>query len=56
VVSEDELGEVRDAARRFLGSGPTSDRSVEGERLALMPYLTLVAFVPLAFLLWRRNL
>ena len=56
VFSEGELGDVRDAAQRFLGSGPTSERSLEGERLALMPYLTLVAFVPLGFLLWRRNL
>lgn len=56
VFSEDELGEVRVAAERVLGEGPTRRRSLEGERLALMPYVTLAAFVPLAFLLWRRNL
>ena len=56
IFSEDELGEVRDAAERFLGSGPTRGREFEGGRLALMPYVTLAAFLPLAFLLWRRNL
>jgi len=56
VFSEDELGEVRGAAERFLGSGPTRPRELRGERLALMPYVTLAAFLPLAFLLWRRNL
>lgn len=56
VFSEDELGDVREAAERILGSGPTRSRELGGERLALMPYVTLVAFLPLAFLLWRRNL
>jgi von Willebrand factor type A domain len=56
VFSEGELGEVRSAAEDFFGSGPTRARPFEGERLALMPYVTLAAFVPLAFLLWRRNL
>jgi len=32
------------------------ERRLEGERLALMPYVTLAAVVPLAFLLLRRNL
>jgi von Willebrand factor type A domain len=56
VYSEQELDVVRDAARRFLGSGPTRPHAIEGDRLALMPYLVLAAFLPLAFLLWRRNL
>jgi len=56
VFAEDELGEVRGTAERFLGSGPTRPRKLRGERLALMPYVTLAAFLPLAFLLWRRNL
>jgi von Willebrand factor type A domain len=55
VLSEDELGSVLDAARSHLGSGPTAERSSEGERLALMPYVTLAAFLPLAYVLWRRN-
>jgi hypothetical protein len=56
VYSEGELGEVQAAAEDFFGSGPTRARPFEGERLALMPYVTLAAFVPLVFLLWRRNL
>ena len=56
VFSEGELGEVQNAAEDFFGSGPTKARPFEGERLALMPYVTLAAFVPLTFLLWRRNL
>jgi hypothetical protein len=27
----------------------------ETARVALMPYVTVAAFLPLAFLLWRRN-
>jgi hypothetical protein len=27
----------------------------EPARLALMPYVTLAVFLPLAFVLWRRN-
>ena len=56
VFSEGELGEWQAAAEDFFGSGPTKARPFEGERLALMPYVTLAAFVPLALLLWRRNL
>jgi hypothetical protein len=56
VFSERALGDARDAARRFLGSGPTRPRRSGGDRIALMPYVTLAAFVPLAFLLVRRNL
>ncbi len=56
VFSENELDEARAAAERLLGSGPTRPREFRGERLALMPYVTLAAFLPLAFLLWRRNL
>lgn len=56
VFSEGDLGAVQEAAQDFFGSGPTKARPFEGERLALMPYVTLAAFVPLAFLLWRRNL
>jgi von Willebrand factor type A domain len=55
VFSESDVSAVQDAAADFLGSGPTRARPFEGERVALMPYVTLTAFVPLAFLLWRRN-
>lgn len=56
VVDEDGRGELLATAQRVFGSGPTAERRHEGERLALMPYVTLLALVPLAFLLWRRNL
>jgi hypothetical protein len=55
VVDESDLGAVQGAAEEFFGSGPTKARPFEGERVALMPYVTLAAFLPLAFVLWRRN-
>jgi hypothetical protein len=42
-------------ARRALGTGPTANRTIEGERRALMPWVTLLAFLPLGFVLLRRN-
>jgi hypothetical protein len=56
VFAEDALDGAAEAARRYLGSGPTRTRRIEGDRVALMPHVTLAAFVPLAFLLLRRNL
>ena len=47
-------GAVR-KARVLLGEGPTM---VEGDRqdpIALAPYLSIAAFLPLALLLWRRD-
>jgi len=44
------------AAREALGTGPTDDRIIEGERRSLMPWVTLAAFLPLALVLLRRNL
>lgn len=55
VFSEQALGAARNAAQRALGSGPTKPRRSEGDRVALMPYVTLAAIVPLAFLFRRRN-
>jgi hypothetical protein len=56
VFSEDEAGEVGATAREVLGEGKTRQRELEGERFALMPYVTLAAVLPLGFLLLRRNL
>lgn len=56
VFPEGDLGRAGAAARRHLGSGPTRSRTAGGTQVALMPYVTLAAFVPLAFLLLRRNL
>lgn len=39
----------------MAGSGETRKRTIAGSRLALMPYFALAAFLPLSFLLWRRN-
>ena len=54
-VSEGDVGGAAAAARAALGAGPITKVS-ETARVALMPWVTLAAFVPLGFLLWRRNL
>jgi hypothetical protein len=56
VFSEEEADDVSAAARELLGEGETRQRELEGERLALMPWVTLAALLPLGFLLFRRNL
>jgi len=56
VVSEGDTEALRQHVVRTLGRGPTTDRKHEGNRLALMPWLTLAAFVPLSLILYRRNL
>jgi hypothetical protein len=56
VFAEDEADRVTTAARGTLGEGAMRQRRLEGERLALMPYVTLAAILPLGFLLLRRNL
>lgn len=55
-TTEDDRGGVLAAASRALGSGPTEERRVGSQRLALMPYVALVALLPLALVLWRRNI
>lgn len=54
VLAEDAQAVVA-AATEALGQGPTQDRTIEGERRALMPWVTLLAFLPLGFVLLRRN-
>lgn len=56
VLPERGAGDVGPAAAELLGSGPTRERVLEGERRALMPYATLAALLPLGFVLLRRNL
>lgn len=56
VVAEDDVGDAASLVRDLLGTGTTEDREQEGERLALMPYLSLAAILPLGFVLLRRNL
>lgn len=55
VFSEHEPAAAVAAAREALGTGPTKERIIEGERRALMPWITLAAFLPLGLVLLRRN-
>jgi von Willebrand factor type A domain len=55
VFSEDEDGEIAAAAREIVGQGEIRARELEGQRIALMPYVTLAAVLPLGFLLLKRN-
>ena len=56
VLEEGQVGEVAAAVREALATGPTVDRRIEGNRRALMPYVALLAILPLGFVLYRRNL
>jgi hypothetical protein len=56
VVSEGDPDGLLRAVEDLVGSGPTVDRRHEGNRLALMPWITLAALVPLGYVLRRRNL
>jgi hypothetical protein len=50
-----DFGSIVDAARAALGSGATRTVGDEQRRLALAPYLAGLCFLPLGFILWRRN-
>jgi hypothetical protein len=52
---EDELDEVVAVAEEFVGKGEAEPLGQDTSRTTLAPYLFLSAFVPLGFLLWRRN-
>ena len=56
VFEETESGAAADTAAELIGDGPTRERVLEGERRALMPYATMLALLPLGFVLIRRNL
>jgi len=55
VVSEGDAEGLRLAVLDLLGTGPSRERRHEGNRLALMPWITLSVFLPLGFVLVRRN-
>lgn len=55
VFAETELEAAEEAAAAALGDGPTRERLIEGERRALMPWITLAVFLPLGLVLLRRN-
>ena len=56
VLEEGRVSEAAAAVRAELGTGPTTPRRIEGNRQALMPYVALLAVIPLGFVLYRRNL
>lgn len=55
VFSDRGLGAVADRARRAVGEGPTVVQGQSRGRDALAPYLAIVAFLPLGFLLFRPD-
>ena len=52
---DDELGQAIDAVRSGAGEGGPQAESKEIEPTPLASYAFAAAFLPLAFLLWRRN-
>lgn len=54
-VFDEGSGEAAAEAAAAFGEGPTRERVLEGERTALMPYVTMLALLPLGFVLLRRN-
>jgi len=52
---EAELDDAVAAAREFVGEGQARPLGEDTSRTSLAPYLFLGSFVPLGFLLWRRN-
>jgi hypothetical protein len=55
-VGEHDYDQLVRQARADVGSGPTRVLEKERRRVALAPYVAAFAFLPLCFLLWRRNL
>jgi von Willebrand factor type A domain len=56
VLEEGQIADVAAAVRDTLGTGPTQQRRIEGNRQAMMPWVALLAVIPLGFVLYRRNL
>jgi hypothetical protein len=50
-----DFGRLLRRARADLGHGPTRVVGNERRELALAPYLAALCFLPLGFVLWRRN-
>jgi hypothetical protein len=55
VFEADELGQAIEAARRGTGENGPQAEAKEVEPTPLASYAFAAAFLPLAFLLWRRN-
>jgi VWA domain-containing protein len=56
VFSEHDVGGIVRRARSDLGSGPVKHLAPEPGRTPLAPWVLGIAFVPLAFIIRRRNL
>jgi von Willebrand factor type A domain len=54
--AEDDFDDAITDTRELVGEGRPRPAGEDTSRLSLAPYLFLTAFVPLGFLLWRRNL
>ncbi len=54
-LEENQFARLVQVARADLGSGPTQVVRREERRVDLAPYLAGICFLPLGFLLWRRN-
>jgi hypothetical protein len=54
-IASTDFGRILSAARADLGQGPTRVLGSERRQLALAPYLAALCFLPLGFVLWRRN-
>ena len=55
VFADGDVGAVAAAVRRELGAGRRASSRLIGEPQPLAPYAVAAAFIPLAFLFWRRN-
>jgi von Willebrand factor type A domain len=55
VYSENQLGAAGRKVRALLGSGPTVVQGERAGKIALAPYLAVVALLPFGLLLWRRD-
>lgn len=53
---ENELGPAVDAVRAAVGQGPTGPHGEELQAVELAGFTLAAAFLPLLYLLWRRNL
>lgn len=56
VFSEHDLGGLEHASRDAVGRAHAETRFTSYARVPLAPWLVLAGVLPLAFLLWRRNL
>jgi hypothetical protein len=54
-VGEGEIDVALRAVRQRIGTGPLEERGEELQATELAPHAAFAAFLPLLFLLWRRN-